>query len=432
MTKLINSLKKMLLNGLYVMLIAFFFAFLRGNRVQGVGHTVTSSSGSTYDYSSVEAAIDSSYINNGTLKLAYGDDVCLVFDKGYNITIDLNGYALTGAGCAPITVESGSLTIIGTGGIIFSLQSDAYSVVTVKSGAEFTLNSSTAYLKSIPYDTGLGIIRNLGTTNIYAGSLNNANDDMGLGIYNDTANSSDVTLNVTGGSNVSTDYSIYCSGGAGVCNVNISGGTIKGQKTSIRIASGTATNKLNITGGTLSNTYSQGYEVVNLEGTTTFTMKDGSIEQSSKWDYNALKFTRGVATVSGGTINGGIEMLGGSFTISGGAVVGRTFNWDYDTHSDTIDGICNGIIMTYGTFNLTGGSITGGALTLTVDSSSSFKPTVSNSSNGIYATKGTINISGGTIENGTISGATYTNDNNHSRDSVSVKGTSSSKVNLNI
>lgn len=172
-------------------------------------------------------------------------------------------------------------------------------------------------------------------------SENTATNGNGGGVYMNSA--PEVTMNggsITGNTAANNGGGVYAFSGTFTMN----DGTIAGNKATAKNGGGVYAN-----------------------GSTVFTVKDGTIGGSTAADANAAKYgggvyiSNGTFTISGGKVTGnsavedggGVRLSKGTFNMSGSAVISR----------NTADGYGGGVDVNNGTFNMSGGSITGNTTT---------------------------------------------------------------------
>ena len=172
-------------------------------------------------------------------------------------------------------------------------------------------------------------------------SENTATNGNGGGVYMNSA--PEVTMNggsITGNTAANNGGGVYAFSGTFTMN----DGTIAGNKATAKNGGGVYAN-----------------------GSTAFTVKDGTIGGSTAADANAAKYGGGVYvkngtfTMSGGKVTGnsatedggGVRLDKGTFNMSGSAVISR----------NTADGYGGGVDANDGSFTMSGGSITGNTTT---------------------------------------------------------------------
>ena len=172
-------------------------------------------------------------------------------------------------------------------------------------------------------------------------SENTATNGNGGGVYMNSA--PEVTMNggsITGNTAANNGGGVYAFSGTFTMN----DGTIAGNKATAKNGGGVYAN-----------------------GSTAFTVKDGTIGGSTAADANTAKYGGGVYvkngtfTMSGGKVTGnsaskdggGVRLDKGTFNMSGSAVISR----------NTADGYGGGVDANDGSFTMSGGSITGNTTT---------------------------------------------------------------------
>ncbi|MBR1715156.1 MAG: leucine-rich repeat protein [Treponema sp.] len=253
-----------------------------------------------------------------------------------NLTLQNGEMGLLHSGTESITIESCQIIKNTAGGLFFSSESDS----TVK---DSTIGGSSA--NSNTSENGGGITKSgNGTLTIENSTIsNNTATSYGGGIY------------IDGGKVIFSSGSISNNTGSG-----------------IYIKSGNAT----ISGGSISNnTYAKGAGIYLSSTTSSLTLTGGSItENSATNNGGGIFMNNGSATISGGSIEsnsatyngGGIYMVNGDFDFTGGNAKSNTANCG------------NGLYIEGGTFTMSGSAV--------VDSS-----------NDAYLSSGTYITIGGTL-----------------------------------
>nr|MBP3283523.1 right-handed parallel beta-helix repeat-containing protein [Treponema sp.] len=257
-----------------------------------------------------------------------------------NLTLQNGEMGLLHSGTESITIESCQIIKNTAGGLFFSSESDS----TVK---DSTIGGSSA--NSNTSENGGGITKSgNGTLTIENSTIsNNTATSYGGGIY------------IDGGKVIFSSGSISNNTGSG-----------------IYIKSGNAT----ISGGSISNnTSAKGAGIYLSSTTSSLTLTGGSITENSATDKGGGIFINsGSATISGGSIEsnsanyngGGIYMANGDFDFTGGSAKSNTANYG------------NGLYIAGGTFTMSGSAV--------VDSS-----------NDAYLSSGTYITIGGTLSEAT-------------------------------
>ena len=356
-------------------------------------------------------------------------DTTLTVEKGYTLYLCLNGYSLTMKAEGEVISVTGSFTLTDCRGgddtkpygkITHAAGVDGRGV-RIKSAADASLSETAVFTMyggeisgnkvsdsgSINYGGGVRVSDPYSTFTMLGGIITNneATNGGGGGVYigggrfemsgsavitrNKTAsslggggvfmNGSDIVyaLNefiMSGNAVISENTATNGNGGGVYMNsapeVTMNGGSITGNTAAnngggVYAFSGTFTMNDGTIAGNKATAKNGGGVYAN--GSTTFTMKGGTIGGSTAADANAAKYGGGVYvkngtfTMSGGKVTGnsaskdggGVRLDKGTFNMSGSAVISR----------NTADGYGGGVDANDGSFTMSGGSITGNTTT---------------------------------------------------------------------
>ncbi len=390
------------------------------------------------------------------------DDITLSADitipEGAEVTLDLNGYTLTGTGENSVILMYGSLTLedssgdnsgVITGGVGTTISGGVLGGGILVYGGTLTMNGGTisgnkATKTSSTWGAGVAVI--------YQGKFT-----MNGGVITDN-----LANNYGRGGGVCIGTQTGITGGTFIMN----GGTISennanwGGGVAMSVGSADCISIFIMNGGSIQDNictnYGAGVWMIseNSEGTCSFEMNGGTISGNASGQYGGgvrvaagCDFTMNAGTISGNTAGtvedasaGGVYVAG-TFTMNGGTIANNTatiYGGGVDVISSgtftlvdgTISGntavagggiFCNGSLVIEGgnisnnTSSERGGGIyfypTGSDLTFTMTDGSILGNTSGTVGGGVYAGTGSIfNLSGGVISNntsGTFGGGVY-------------------------
>ncbi|MCD8108018.1 MAG: hypothetical protein LUE20_08680 [Oscillospiraceae bacterium] len=353
----------------------------------------------------------------------------ITIPSGAEVTIDLNGYTLTGTGNSSVITVNGTLTLNDTSsestGTITGGTGQTGSAVSYNYGGGGILVTGTLIMNGgtisennvSPSDStawgggvcvsgsGASFTMNGGTISSNSATVTAGNSAYGGGVYV----GSGASFVMNGGTISSNSVYIVCFSdcvacGGGVHNegtFTMNGGTITGNDAStsseLSTSDSAATNTVNAgaRGGGVCN-YSTG----------TFNLVDGIISNNLATAGGGV-YSSGTFNMSGGSITGnvargsansntyggggGVYLQGGTFSMSSGSI---TNNKDNSNGANAAHGYGGGVrVMNSTTVVITGGTITG---------NTSYSGSYDNCIYNKNSSGGSITISGGTFDSATV------------------------------
>ena len=344
------------------------------------------------------------------------DDVTLATNltvpEGVEVTLDLNGHALTGTNEGSTITVAGALTITDSSsdgsGTLTGTSEDSGGAIYV-SGGTLTLEGGTVSGTSGNY--GGGIYVENGTLTIMGGAISNSTAVTGGGVYlsastftmsgGEISNNSSSkyggglyalrssTLTMSGGE-VSGNTTLYSGGGMSVVSSTfyLQGGSITGNKA---LANDSTTSFVGNGGGLF------------LKADAVFEMSGGTISDNQSSAYGGGIYAEGCESfvISDGTISGNKC----DYTLSGKSDISSWYNVGggiYITSGDSAAQITGGTISDNYTADYGGGIGFGSSSTLIVSGGSITNNSATEYGGGIYA-QGALTVSDGEISNNTAS-----------------------------
>ena len=297
-------------------------------------------------YETLQAAYEAVNETNNTITLLkdvdLGDNYLDIRKK---VTIDLDGYKISGEGIVFNIYSGGELSISGgtisadIGAILWNgnLTAADMNISAETGGIYLASDNVIANIESGNISGGIyGVEVAGGTANITGGTVWGGTYGVNVS-YNGI-------VNISGNANISGSYGVHINGDYDP-EANITGGTVSGTVNGVYVQSGNAT----ITGGTVS-----GNNGLSVEANGTATIAGGTVTGgiSGAVVYGELEitggtvtgdtqgvFSRGTVTISGGTVSGeadGVFVLGsGIVDITGGRFSHDPSDFVPNTHQVT-------------------------------------------------------------------------------------------------